>query len=316
MKATVMTNFGSQDVFKVKNISQPIPGSGEVLVKVSATSVNLIDCRHRQYGYLRGMKLPAVIGCEVSGVIAATGSNVSQFAVGDEVFYSTNTLRSQGTYAEYHITQESMLVKKPTGLSHIDAVGLPVNGSLLWEALIVQGGLSKGETLLIRDGIDCLGMIAIQVAKIAGARIVILCSKHQMDTAKGLGADIILERQSKNIHQQIAKATCHTGVDVFLDTIGGAEVSNYIPHIKQSGRMLGVINMQIDLAAAAEKDIFSKLVRHESDQAKLKAIYKLIEQGRIKTVVDTVMPLSEVGLAHQRMERGAMCGKIILVPNG
>src|SRR5512142_1828465 len=108
-----------------------------------------------------------------------------------------------------------MLVKKPTGLSHIEAVGLPVNGSLLWEALIVQGGLSTGENLLIRDGIDCLGSIAIQVAKIAGANIVVLCSKHQMDIASGLGADIILDRQASNIHQQIANATRDSGVDVF-----------------------------------------------------------------------------------------------------
>lgn len=316
MKATVMTGFGGKEVFKVKNLLEPVPGTGEVLVKVSATSVNLIDCRHRQYGFLKGMKLPAVIGCEVSGVVVESGSEISQFDVGDEVFYSTSTMQEQGTYAEYHVTKETTLVKKPSTLSHIDAVGLPVNGSLLWEALIVQGGLSAGETLLIRDGIDCLGIIAIQVAKTARANVIVLCSKHQMDIAKGLGADGILDREAKNVHQEIAKAARDTGVDVFLDTIGGADVSDYIPHIKRSGRMICLIDMQINLAAAAEKDIYPKLIKHQSNQTNLEAIYKLIEHEQIRAVIDTVMPLSEVGTAHQRMERGVMCGKIILVPGG
>lgn len=315
MKATVMTGFGGKEVFCVKNISQPEPGSGEVLVKVSATSVNLIDCRHRQFGFMRGIKLPAVIGYEVSGVVEATGREVKHFHNGDEVFYSSSSMLDQGTYAEYHVTKESTLVRKPFGLSHIDAVGLPVNGSLLWEALIVQSRLSAGETLLIRDGIDCLGMIAIQIAKVAGANVVVLCDKYQMDIAKGMGADIILERKAKNIHQQIVKATRDTGVDVFLDTIGGADVSNYLPHLKQSGRMVGLIDMQVNMAAAAAQGIFPKHVQHQSHHSKLEALYKLIEHEQIRAVVDTVMPLSEVGTAHQRLERGIMCGKIILVPN-
>lgn len=315
MKATVMTNFGGREVFGVKNVPQPIPGDGEVLVKVKATSVNLIDCRQRQFGFLYGMKLPAVLGCEVSGVIEATGKEVSHFELGDEVFYSTSTLQSQGTYADYHVAKENTLVKKPAALSHIEAVGLPVNGSLLWEALIIEGRLSNGETLLIRDGIDCLGVIATQVGKIAGAHVIVLCDKHQMDIAKGMGADTILNRKGKNVSQQLATATRQTGVDVFLDTVGGADVSSYIPYMRQGGRMLGVIDMQINLELAAEKDISHKLIRHESHHSKLTVIYKLIEQQKIRTVVDTVMPLSEVGTAQQRMERGVMCGKLILVPN-
>lgn len=136
-----------------------------------------------------------------------------------------------------------------------------------------------------------------------------------MDIASGLGADIILDRQSINIHQQIAKATRDSGVDVFLDAIGGPDVSDYISHMKQGGRMLGVIDMQIN-QAAAEKDIFPKLVQHESDQTRIKVIYKRIEQEQIRTEVDTVIPLSEVGTSRQRMERGVLCGKIIPVPNG
>ena len=317
MKATVMTEFGGPEVFSVRNIPQPEPKTGEVLVRVSATAVNLIDCRHRQFGFLNGMKLPAVVGCEVSGVIEATGDGVHHFAVGDEVFYLTTVAQGQGSYAEYHVTKETTLVKKPNSLTHVEAVGLPMNGSILWEALIVEAGLSDGETLLILDGIDSLGTTAIQVAKSAApsANVIVLCGKHQRDIAEGLGAHVVIDNKTNHIHQEIMKATGGAGIDVLLDTVGGLNISKHAAHMKHHGRMVGLWDMQGDLAEASEKGITTKLIKHQADQSKLEMLCGLIDHHKLKPVVDTVMPLSQVGVAQQRLERGIGCGKIILIPN-
>jgi NADPH:quinone reductase len=149
MQAAVLTAFGRAEVFEFQNILKPVPKATQVLVRVYATSINPIDYQTRRGDYKDLVRLPAIIGVDVSGVIEAIGEAVTSFKVGDEVYYSPQVFGEFGSYAQYHVAEESIIAVKPINLTHVEAACFPIAGGTAWDCLITRGNLQVGETVLI-----------------------------------------------------------------------------------------------------------------------------------------------------------------------
>ena len=184
MKAAVLTAFGGAEVLQFQNIPKPVPKASQVLVRVYATSLNPLDYQIRRGDYKNLVRLPAVIGVDVSGVIDAIGEAVTRFKVGDEVYYSPQIFGEFGSYAQYHVADDTIVAKKPINLCHAEAATLPLAAGTAWDCLVTRGNLQVGETVLIHAGAGGVGSIAIQLAKIMGAYVFTTCSKKTLALLK------------------------------------------------------------------------------------------------------------------------------------
>ena len=311
MKAMIIKAFGGSDVFEPQELPKPQPGANQVLVNVHATSINPVDFKIRQAGSWAGVKPPAIIGYDVSGVIEAVGEEVKDFKVGDEVFYTPEIFGGPaGSYAEYHVANAAIVAHKPINLSHIEAASIPLAGGTAWDALITRANLQVGESVLIH-GSGGVGSLAVQIAKAAGARVLVTCSSRMVDLVKELGADCAIDYKSQDF-VEVVQQTQEMGVDVVFDTVGGSTLAQSIAVTKPHGRMVSIVNTTGDLFAAHPKNITLHFLFLERARYKLDSLRTLIERGKLKPVIDSVMPLSDVAQAHDRIEQGGLQGKIVL----
>lgn len=315
MKAMVIRDFGGPEVFEQREVPKPVPKLKQVLVKVLATSVNPINYQTRRGDYKALVQLPAIIGSDVSGVIEAIGEAVTDFQVGDEVYYSPQTFSGGGSYAEYHVADESIVARKPTNISHLEAASLSVTGGTAWETLVVRGKLQVGESILIHAGAGRVGSIAIQLAKAVGAYVFTTCSKQNADFVRSLGADCVIDYKSEDYVEVINRETSDKGVDFVFDTIGGDTIERSSLVVREFGRLATIVDISQpqSLLAHWEKNTTIHFIFMQQNRAKLDAVRLLIERGQVKPLIDSVMPLSEVAKAHERVERGGVRGKVVLV---
>ena len=312
MKAMVITEFGGTDVFKESEVQKPQPGPGQLLVRVYATSVNPVDYKIRQAGEWAGIKPPVIIGYDVSGVVEAVGDGVTDFKVGDEVYYTPEIFGRQGTYAPYHVVEEAIVALKPKNITHTEAASLPLAGGTAYDALITRAQLKVGERVLIHGGTGGVGSLAIQIAKASGAYVYTTCSKNQ-ELARGLGADRIIDYKAQNFVDVVNKETNGAGVDVVFDTVGEALLSQSIQVTRPHGRMVGIVeSLKGDFSGALFKNLTLHCLFLERARYKLDALRVLVERGLVKPVVDSVLPLEKVAEAHQKLEQGGVGGKIVL----
>lgn len=310
MKAVLINEFGGPEVFQMRDMPKPQPGVNEVLVKVHATSINPVDIKVRQAGSW-AVQPPDIIGYDVSGEIEAVGEGVLDFVVGDEVYYTPEIAPGAGSYAEYNVVSDLILAPKPENITHEEAASIPLAGGTAWDALITNAKLRVGETALIH-GAGGVGSLALQIAKAAGARTFVVCSDYMVDTARELGADLAVAYQKENFADVIAEATDGQGVDVVVDTVGGETLTKSVGVTKSFGRMVSVVSTEANLSAANAKNITVHYMFLQRARYKLDELRKLIERGRLKPVIDSVLPLEEVAEAHRRVEAGGVRGKVVL----
>lgn len=312
MKAMVMTRFGGPEVFEEREVSQPQPQAHELLVKVYATSVNVMDAQFRQgAGQWAGIAPPAILGYDVSGRVMAVGEEVHDFQVGDEVFYTPSPF-SQGSNAEYHVVQEAIVGHKPSRLSHLEAAGLPLVGTTAWEALINRAQLQAGETALIHGGAGGVGSLAIQIARAVDATVFATCSSRNREFVQSLGAEEAIDYMQDDVTELVNRLTQKAGVDVVFDAVGKETLSRSIAATKWFGRLVSIVGPAGDLNAGYYKNLTIHFANCQRARSTLEALRALVEQDRLKPVVDTVLPLREIAQAHQRLEQGGVQGKIVL----
>ena len=315
MKAMVITDFGSTNVLKSQEMPVPKPQGKELLVKVHATSVNPVDCKIRKGMFGPIIKTPAILGFDVSGVVEAIGDKVTDFKVGDEVYYLPRIIGWQGAYAEYHLVEEAIVSKKPSNLSHTEAASIPLAASTAWDALVERAKVKIGETVLIHAGAGGVGSLAIQLAKLCGAYVFATCSDYNFDLVKEIGADKIINYKKENFIEIIKEETNGEGVDVVFDTVGGEVLTKSIDITKPFGRISSIVRTGtegINLEKAYLQNISLHCVFVQSGRHKLDTIRNLIEQEQLKPVIDSVMLLSDVAKAHKKLEQGGTRGKIVL----
>jgi NADPH:quinone reductase len=251
MRAMVTPQFGAPDLFEERDVEMPRPGPGEVLVRVVASGTNPIDAKFRAAGGSRGLEAPIILGADVSGVVEEVGPGVTDLAPGDEVYYTPEVSgpRSNGGYAEYHVTKAGITARKPPSLSHEEAAGVPLAGGTAYEAIVRQLGVRIGETVLIHGGAGGVGSFAIQIASSAGARVLANAGPANQETLQALGADVAIDYTRQDAAEAALDDTGGAGVDVVLDAMGGETVMNSVPATRPFGRLATILGAQGDLHA-------------------------------------------------------------------
>ncbi len=201
MRAMVTPEFGGSDIFEERDVQRPEAGPGEVLVRVFASGTNPVDAKLRTGGSFAGLEPPVVLGSDVSGVVEEVGPGVTDFEVGDEVYYTPEIFGpgSNGGYAEYHVADANIVAHKPASLSHEEAAAIPLAGGTAYEAIVRRLGVQVGETVLIHGGAGGVGSFAVQIAHAAGARVLASAGRDNQQTLKDLGADLAIDYTQQNV---------------------------------------------------------------------------------------------------------------------
>ena len=313
MKAIVLNSFGSTDVLDLRDVDQPEPGPGEILVKVHATSVNPVDTKIRERGSAYALEPPIILGYDVSGVIEAVGDGVDDLAEGDEVFY-TPELNAHGAYAEYHVARAENVAFKPQTLSHEEAAAIPLAACTAWQALIDRAGLQAAETVLIHGG-GGVGHFAVQIAYAAGAQVVVVGNPDMEDALLDLGADEFVDYDDDAFEDTVDEVSGGLGADVILDTVGGHILAESISSLAQYGRMVTIVGDATgDLGKVYRKNAAIYPMMMERGAAMLDRLGLLIDNGQLRPLIDRSMKLEDAAEAHRLIERGGLEGKIVLTP--
>ncbi|MDQ8935586.1 zinc-dependent alcohol dehydrogenase family protein [Acinetobacter rudis] len=316
MKAAVLKSFGDSNQFEYCDVTKPTPKTGQVLVRVYATSINPLDYQVRRGDYADLVPLPAITGHDVSGVIEAIGEGVNLFSVGDEVWYTPQIFNGSGSYAEYHVADENIVAKKPASLNHLEAASLSLVGGTVWEGLITRANLQANETILIHGGAGGVGHIAIQIAKAVGAKVFTTVREMNRQFVHRLGADAIIDYEHEDYVDFIMKETHGQGVDVILDTIGGHTLSKSPDALAQLGRVVSIVDIDQpqNLIQAWAKNASYHFVFTRQNRGKLDELTTLVERGQLRPHIGAIYSLKDISLAHARLEskNNGIQGKIAI----
>ena len=310
----VTPQFGGLDLFEERDVEKPYPGPGEVLVRVVAAGTNPVDAKFRAAGDSIGLEAPIVLGADISGVVEEVGAGVTDLEPGDEAYYTPEVFGpgSNGAYAEYHAAKADIVAKKPASLSHEEAAAVPLAGGTAYEAIVRRLAVRVGETILIHGGAGGVGSFAIQIAKAAGARVLATASSDNQEILKDLGADVTIDYERQDATEVALEDSGGDGVDAVLDAVGGGTIVNSIPATRSFGRLATILGAQGDLTPHYQKNQTLYGVFLTRERARLEELGTLIERGMIRPLVAEVLPLEEVGKAHERLDSGHGRGKVIL----
>lgn len=310
MKAIVLIRFGGFNAFEMRDVSIPTVGPRQVRVRVHATAINPLDLQIRRGDYPDYVSLPAIIGHDVSGVVEEAGSDVSEFAVGDEVYYTPTIFGGPGSYAEQHVANVDLIARKPNNLTHLEAASLTLVGGTVWEALVSRAQLSVHETILIHGGAGGVGTVAIQLARAMGARVITTARRSNHEFVRSLGAHEAIDHTSDDYVSVVAELTHGQGVNVVFDTIGGDTLTRSPLTLADAGRVVSIVDIAQpqNLIEAWGKNAAYHFVFTRQNRGKLNALTNLIERGLIKPVIGAVLPLACIGEAHELLEGGSSRG--------
>ncbi|MEU2653831.1 NADP-dependent oxidoreductase [Streptomyces sp. NPDC007325] len=305
MRAVVVEQWGGPENLVERETERPEPGLNEVLVRVHAAGVNPVDWKTRAGGALIEWGAVPAVGWDVSGTVEAVGPGVGLFQPGDEVFGMPLFPRQAGGYAEYVVAPARHLAPKPATLTHVEAAALPLAALTAWQALVDTADVRPGERVLVHAAAGGVGHFAVQIAKARGAYVIGTASAAKHDLVRELGADEVIDYREARFEDVV------TGVDVVLDGLGGETARRSLTVLREGGRLITLPGPD-DVPADVPDGVRAVWVLVEPDHLGLREITALVEQGRLRPVIDTVLPLAEAAKAHELGERGRTTGKIVL----
>lgn len=310
MKAIQLVKFGGFDAFELREVAVPAVGPRQVRVRVHATAINPLDYQIRRGDYTDHVPLPAIIGHDVSGVVEERGTDVTEFDIGDEVYYTPRIFGGRGSYAEQHVADVELVGRKPRTISHLEAASLTLVGGTVWEALVTRAQLAVHETVLIHGGAGGVGTVAIQLAKAMGARVITTARAGNHEFVRSLGADEAIDHSAVDYASAVAELTQGQGVNVVFDTIGGDTLSRSPLVLADGGRLVSIVDIAQpqNLIEAWGKNAAYHFVFTRQNRGKLDALTTLVERGLIKPVIGAVLPLARIGDAHELLENGGSRG--------
>lgn len=345
MKAVLFKEHGSPEVLTYSDFPTPTPEPDQVLIEVKAVALNHLDLFVREG--IPGLKLemPHILGSDISGVIKEVGSSVSGFEVGQKVIvdpslscgkcefclkgeqslcdtYGIIGEHVRGGYSEYFAVGSQNVIPIPlkSGLDFVEAASVPLTFMTAWRLLMTKGNLGPGDDLLIIGIGGGLALAALQIAKIAGARVIVTSSSDaKLQHARMLGADILINHnETPDYHKEISSTTDRRGVDVVLDSVGVATWERSLRSLRKGGKLVTcgatsgpMATTNINLLFWKQLEILGSTMASKSE---LRDVLKLIWNKRIHPVVDKVYPLSEAKKAHEFLEQGKQFGKVVLRP--
>jgi NADPH:quinone reductase-like Zn-dependent oxidoreductase len=312
MKAVVMSGYGKIDVLQIKDIPIFEPTTHDLLVEVHACSLNPVDYKIRN-GTLKELlpiTFPHILGGDVSGVVNKVGAGVSDFKIGDEVYFA-NELSRGGGNAEFCLVHQNLVAKKPKSISHVQAASLPVVGLTAIQALRDFSHLKSGNLVLIHAGAGGLGSFAIQYAKNSGATVYTTASRSNHEYLKSLGADHIIDYQKEDFVEICQK---QGGVDIVLESVGGLSYPRSILATKKGGYVPCPVNPPDSdtIALSKQRNIHTDFFLLRGITKDLEEIANLVDSGIIHPTVTRTLALEEIAFGHTQLESGRTRGKWVL----
>lgn len=323
MRAIEISAPGGPEVLRLTERPVPVPGPGEILIRIAAAGVNRPDVAQRAGTYAPPPGASDLPGLEAAGVVSAVGHGVTAWKPGDRV----TALLPGGGYAEFAVTHQDHALRVPEGMDMIRAAALCETFFTVWTNVFRRGGLRGGETFLVHGGSSGIGTTAIQLAAARGARVLATAgSAAKCAACLDLGAERAINYREADFVAEVRHATGNRGVDVILDMVGGDYIPRNIRALAPEGRLvmiafLGGNTAELNFAQVMAKrlTITGSTLRPQSIEAKARIaadltreVWPLLDAGRIAPVMDETFPLEEAAAAHARMEGSGHIGKIVL----
>lgn len=323
MRCVEIEKPGGPEVLRPTTRPVPLPGVGEVLVKVAGAGVNGPDLYQRRGFYPAPPGASDLPGLEIAGEIVSLGDGVRDWVVGDFVC----ALTAGGGYAEYCTAPAAQCLPIPNGVELVDAAALPETFFTVWTNVFERAALAPGETLLVHGGGGGIGTTAIQIASAFGHRVFTTAAAFQRDALLDLGAERVIDFETEDFAVIVKELTKGKGVDVILDIVGGDYVARNITSLARDGRLVNIAflkgaKVEIDLMPVMLKrlTLTGSTLRVQSPERKAAIaralkdkVWPLIEAGRIRPVIHARLPLAEAAEGHRLMEAARHLGKILLV---
>ncbi len=319
MKAIVCTRYGPPEVLRLQEIAKPAPQDDEVLIKIHAASINSRDWRFMRANPFFIRLVPGcflqpknkILGADFAGRVEEIGRNVIQFKPGDEVFGYLPGATGRGTFTEYVCANEAAITFKPANLSFEQAAAVPLAAMTALQGLRDDGHLQHGQKVLIHGASGGVGTFAVQIAKALGAEVTAVCSMRNVELARSLGADEVVDYKNEDFTRKGQR------YDLVLAVNGYRPIADYLDVLKPAG-MLVVIGgsiKQLIQAGQSKKQPSSKQVHItelRQDQKDLLFLKELLETGQIKPVIDGVYPLDRTADAFRYYEDEHPRGKVVI----
>lgn len=326
MKVIEITAFGAPDVLRLGERPVPVPGVGELLIRVAASGVNRPDVLQRTGNYPVPPGASDIPGLEVAGVIER-GDEQELASAGFKLGERVCALVAGGGYAQYCIAPVGQCLPVPKGLSDVEAASLPETFFTVWSNVFDRAKLQTGETLLIQGGSSGIGVSAIQLAKALGSQVIVTAGSDEKCAAcLALGADHAINYKTHDFQEEVKRLTGGLGVNVILDMVAGSYVAKEIECLSEDGRLViiavqGGVKSEINAGLVLRRRLTvtgstlrARPVAFKAAiaQALLKNVWPLIELGRIKPVIHSTFAAQDAFRAHTLMESNLHVGKIVL----
>lgn len=312
MRAIVIRDTGPSTLLEPADLPVPRCGRGELLVRVHAAGVNPIDWKMRagRFRFLAGRRFPVVLGFDAAGVVEEVGRDVAGFLPGDRVVVTGRGPRSGGTYAEYTVVPAGRAAHLPAGMTMVTAAGLPGAGCTALQALRDAADLRPRQAIMIIGASGGVGTFAVQIARSWGARVTAVCSGRNVPLVMGLGADRAIDYEVEDPW---------SGSEVFhvvFDAVAVHELRHARDSLLPTGMFLTTLPSGSRIVTAVWSRLRPgprlKLVMVRPNGADLAVLVDLVHQGRVRTVLEKVLPLEQAAAAHALGETGRARGKIVL----
>jgi NADPH:quinone reductase-like Zn-dependent oxidoreductase len=301
MKAVIIEKYGGPEVLQWQDAADPVLHDGEVLIRLSATSVNPFDIKQRsgQYKDFAPVTFPAILGLDVAGTVTQIGQGVSGFAPGDQVF-----AKARATYAELCVVAARDVVKLPPGLDLVEAAALPTVGLTACQLVERDALLQRGETILVTGALGSVGRAVVFFAQSRGASVIAGVRKTQLDAARNLGADDVVAIDDPEAFAKLPM------LDKAADLVGGPTAEAVLGKVKAGGIFATVLRPPRN--AAQYPNVKVAAVQAVSNAAQLLAVGQAVAAGKLKLPIAARFPLAQAAQAHQAVE-GHASGKVLLV---
>ena len=332
MKAVVMTCAGNVEVLKLKDVEIPsLTKPTQILIKLKAAGVNPIDTKIRQRGTFYPQFKNPILGCDGAGIIEAVEKDVNQLKIGDEVYFFAGGLGDEntGNYAEYAVVEQDYVALKPKSLSFAEAACAPLVLITAWESLCDRVNLNSQQSVLIQAGAGGVGHVAIQLAKLRGAKVATTISNPDKERlVRKLGADLPILYAQQNFIDTVLDWTAGNGVDVGFDTVGGQTFFDTCKAVKVYGDVVTILepncnletlkiarnrNLRISLELMLTPSLMNLSGARKHQREILQQCATWFDEGQLTIHLGQTFPLAEAKLAHAMLEKGSMTGKLALV---